>query len=353
MASRIANPRARWLWMLVAALGVGSVASGQAPPETARTLPPRPAYPDYRRPLPRSQAQGLPQRSRPLAGPRREPGQPNGRGVVPAFYPAPLAGETAVATATTPATQAAGPMGQPMGQFDELVPGEHPLLPAVRWAQASMDQVLKVDDYSCTMVKRERINGELGEQEFMFVKVRHEPFSVYMYFLKPARIKGQEVIYVAGRNGGKMQAHGTGAKKLFGTLSLDPNSALAMSGNRYPITDLGLRRLLQRLIQVGQHDTQFGECDVQFLPGTKINGRDCTCIQVTHPVPRREFIFHLARIYADTEHNLPIRYEAYEWPQEPGGPPLLVEEYTYLDLKFNNGFTDADFDIRNPSYDFR
>jgi len=30
----------------------------------------------------------------------------------------------------------------------------------------------------------------------------------------------------------------------------------------------------------------------------------------------------------------------------------LLEEYTYTDVKINNGFTDADFDENNPSYHF-
>ena len=64
-------------------------------------------------------------------------------------------------------------------------------------------------------------------------------------------------------------------------------------------------------------------------------------------------MFHLARIYVDQQYNLPIRYEAYDWPKEPGAEPQLIEEYTYLDLKLNNGFTDADFDIRNPNYQFK
>ena len=78
----------------------------------------------------------------------------------------------------------------------------------------------------------------------------------------------------------------------------------------------------------------------------------CTCIQVMHPVPRRNFLFYVARIFVDDELNLPIRYEAYDWPSKQGEPPKLIEQYTYLDLKLNNGFTDADFDIRNPQYGF-
>lgn len=264
--------------------------------------------------------------------------------VSPAFFPAPVTAETAAPAETTPSIPT------------QLIaaPGEHKLLPAVRWAKTGVAKLDKIQDYSCTMVKRERINGTLGEYEHMFVKVRHEPFSVYVYFLGPAKVKGQEAIFVRGKNDGNIVAHPVGfRKKLVGTVSLKPDSMLAMQGNRYPMTELGIRRLTERLIEVGEHDCQFGECEVKVTPGAKINRRDCTCIEVVHPVPRREFLFHLARIYVDSEHNLPTRYEAYEWPEEVGGKPVLTEEYTYLNLKFNNGFTDKDFDPENPDYDFK
>ncbi len=60
-----------------------------------------------------------------------------------------------------------------------------------------------------------------------------------------------------------------------------------------------------------------------------------------------------ARIFVDDQLNVPVRYEAYEWPRQPGGKPELIEEYTYLNLKLNNGFTDADFDTHNKDYHFR
>ena len=50
---------------------------------------------------------------------------------------------------------------------------------------------------------------------------------------------------------------------------------------------------------------------------------------------------------------MPIRYESYDWPRGEGHQPELMEEYTYLNLKLNNGFTDADFDAENPNYKFR
>jgi hypothetical protein len=50
--------------------------------------------------------------------------------------------------------------------------------------------------------------------------------------------------------------------------------------------------------------------------------------------------------------NIPIRYVAYDWPAREGAKPEVLEEYNYLDLKVNVGLTDADFDPRNPSYNF-
>ncbi len=231
-------------------------------------------------------------------------------------------------------------------------PNEHPLMPVLRWGQKSLKISGGIQDYSATMVKRERIDGKVGDPEYMFIKVRHQPLSVYMYFIKPDHLKGQECIWVKGQNNGKMWAHGTGMRKVFGTVPLDPTGPVAMKGQHYPITEIGVENLTRRLIEEGEKDTQYGECEVKYFPGAKINGRVCTCIQVVHPVPRRNFQFHLARIFVDDEHNIPIRFEAHDWPSQPGGSPELIEEYTYVNLKLNNGFTDADFDIRNPKYGF-
>ena len=230
-------------------------------------------------------------------------------------------------------------------------PNEHPLMPCLRWAYDGIDDVERIEDYSATMVKRERIGNKLGEYEHMFVKIRHRPLSVYMYFLGPEDKKGTEVIYREDANDGKLQAHGVGIQKMLGTLSLDPTGQIAMRGNRYPITEIGFVTMVRRLIEVAEEDVKYGECEVKFYPNAKIEDRVCTCIQVIHPTPRRNFRFHQARIFVDDELNLPIRYVSWDWPEE-GGQPQVLEEYTYLNLKLNNGFTDADFDVRNPNYQF-
>jgi hypothetical protein len=231
---------------------------------------------------------------------------------------------------------------------------EHPLMPALRWAYDGVGNIEKLSDYSATLVKRERIDGKLGEYQHMYVKVRHNPFSVYMYFLIPKEVKGQEVIFVEGKNDGKLWAHTTGVRdKLVGTLSLPPDGPIAMKGQRYPLTELGVLNLTKRLVQVAEQDIKYGECEVKFFKNAKIDDRVCTCIQVKHPVPRRNFLFYEARIFVDEELNVPIRYESYDWPKEKGAAAEIMEEYTYTNLKLNQGFTDSDFDIKNPNYKFR
>ena len=53
-----------------------------------------------------------------------------------------------------------------------------------------------------------------------------------------------------------------------------------------------------------------------------------------------------------TNGTFPRRVEVYELPRDEKHVPQLLEEYTYLDLKLNNGYTDADFDPKNCQYKF-
>jgi hypothetical protein len=230
---------------------------------------------------------------------------------------------------------------------------EHPLAPVIRWADDALLQMQALRDYSSTFTKREFVDGRLQEQQVMYVKVRQHPFSVYLQFLAPNDVRGQEALYIVGRNGGNLLAHPVGIKQaLVGTISIAPDSETAMEGNRHPITDFGVRRLMETYREGALVDAQYGECDVQIIENARVNNRPCVCIDVTHPQPRKEFRFHRCRLYVDQQWNLPVRYECYDWAKRPGEAPQLVEEYTYQGLRLNVGLSDADFDSNNPQYRF-
>lgn len=260
--------------------------------------------------------------------------------------PATATAATTTSATATPATAAVAtkPANKPI---DFTKQGdEHPLMPVVRGLKASRDNFdATVRDYSCTFVKRERIDGELGDQQFIFMKVMQEPFSVYMSFLKPST--GREVLYVAGQNDGKLVALDVGVKRYLGKISLDPNGAMAMKGQKHPITSVGIRNLTEKLIKLHEDELQYQECEVTVNPSVPIITRNTTMVQVVHPTPRKTFKNHVARIFIDNELHVPIHYDAYSWPTENGGQPLLEESYTYQNLKLNNNFTGRDFDPNN------
>lgn len=241
---------------------------------------------------------------------------------------------TAVAAAATP--------------FDVAQrPGEHPLMPLIRACKTSLEYLDKnVRDYSCTFIKRERLDGELGEPQNILMKVRHEPFSVYMSFIKP--YAGREVLYVAGQNDNELIVREAGGiKGLLGKMNLDPEGNLAMDGQKYPITKVGMRNLLLEITATAEADLKFAESNVTVDPQAKFNERPATLIQVVHRVPRQNFRAHWTRVYFDNELRLPIYYDAYLWPENPGEQPPLDESYIYHNLKLNNGYTARDFNAEN------
>jgi hypothetical protein len=230
---------------------------------------------------------------------------------------------------------------------------EHPLKRAVDLAAASLDVCSRIQDCAYTFVKREEVNGKLGEHEAIFMKVRHAPFSVYCYTLGPKQAKGQEAIYVEGRNNGKVLAHVTGFRhKLVGMVTLDTDSPEIMEDNRYSLISAGPLKMVEKVVGLYKLEMTQGESDVQIFAGAKVDNHTCTCVQVAHAVRQQNFPFQMTRIFYDEQTSLPIRWEAYDWPRNAGERQRLAEEYTYRNLQVNCGLTDADFDPKNPKYGF-
>ena len=237
----------------------------------------------------------------------------------------------------------------------------HPLDPALEIAHRSLLAIQKnVIDYRATIVSRERSSGKLGEPKTMEVQVRNRklvdtkvkvPFAVYVKFTQPKNVNGREVIWVEGANDGKMIAHEPGFRNIL-RIKLKPTSLLAMMGNRYPITEIGIEKLVAKLIQKGERDRQHGECTVEINEHAEVNGIPCTMIRVIHPEKRDHFDFHIAEIYVDTKRQVPLRYCAYDWPEEAGADPLMTEEYIYQDLQLNVKLSDDVFDPDNPAYNY-
>ena len=230
------------------------------------------------------------------------------------------------------------------------VDDRHPLAPALKLARSSRKSMDAVRDYQCTFIKRELLNGAVLTQT-MEMKLREEPFSVYLKYQDPN--PGREILFVSGQNDNKLLAHeGSGLKAIVGTVPLALDAPQVRSENRHPITEIGMRNLIDKVIKQWEFEGQFGETTVQYFPDAKIGGVSCPAIECTHPQPRRQFPFQITRMYIDSQSNLPVRIENYGFPSAAGQEPPLVEEYTYVKLQTNVGLSNNDFSTKNPNYKF-
>lgn len=246
----------------------------------------------------------------------------------------------------------APPQATAVAKRQAAAESNQPLDKALSLAKNSLESLDEIKDYTCIFVKQERVDGQLLDEERLEMKVRHQPFSVYMRFIQPDDLAGQEAIYVDGGNDGKLVAHANGLKgKVVGTISLDPTGFLAMRNNRYPITNAGMKNLVTLLVQLGQRKELLKDCRVEFIDDGKIGERSCLLIEIDNPRPVGDFRLAKAKIWLDREWNVPLGFESWEWPKR-GKEPVLAERYQYLQVKFDQGLDDLDFDPANPEYAF-
>jgi hypothetical protein len=237
----------------------------------------------------------------------------------------------------------------------------HPLDRAILMAHEGLQHMKSnIHDYTADLIKRERIDNRVCDPTHMKIKIRNArtidnrsvPFSIYMKFVRPNDVTGREVIWVQGHNNDQLIAHEKpGSLKGMKRFHLDPDGWIAMQGNLHPIYEAGLENLVLKLIEKAERDRQAGLCEVNYSEGAKINKRPCMLVEVIHHNRVHPYEFYKAKVYIDSDLNIPVRYEAFDWPVGDQ-KPQLIEEYTYVNVKLNVGLTDMDFNPDNPAYRF-
>lgn len=228
-------------------------------------------------------------------------------------------------------------------------------------ANASLENMAQsLHDYTATFVKQDcDKSGTLNEPSKMQVKIqtrmRNEtndaPKRIYLKFLAPEATAGREVIWGADLYDGNLQVHDTSILLSWKTLSLPPEGMLAMQGQRFPIYEIGLVRLVEQLIERGTADANNPDVSVTITRGHMVDDLETELIRVKRPKPsEREDDFSLAEVIYDPERLLIISYRSFGWPENGSDELPLLESYEYQDLKTNVGLTDSDFDVENESY---
>ncbi|MFN0052010.1 MAG: DUF1571 domain-containing protein [Planctomycetales bacterium] len=222
---------------------------------------------------------------------------------------------------------------------------------AIAFARSRRARLSQVANYTAVFSKTELVDRRLISQT-MDLKFRQAPFSVYLR-VHSKRQPAREVIFVEGRNDDRMIVHDAGIKA-FLTLNLKPDNPRVLTENRYPITEIGMAKMLDTALAIWEREKDIApeNVDVRLSSGQKIGSNACEELRITHQEPLSGLRFHITRVAFDIETGFPLLLEQYDWPTQPEEAPPLVERYLYSDVNTAFGVTDADFDPQNSEYNF-
>lgn len=287
------------------------------------------------------------------------------------FQPRPAGAECdlMVATVATPSiilpratseTPAAEP-GEPVGSESETaaVAPQTDLERNIALLERGIARLESQSDYAAQFHKVERVDGAMQDEQVIFMKVRHQPFSVYFKWLTGD--VGREVLYVDGLNDGKMLVHAGGWKaRLLPVLKIDPLGSIALREARHPITRAGLLNLTKTLLENRRTDQVRNKGSVcRAVEGQQFNSRPCWCYVVEYDAPEFNETYRKSVSLIDQELLVPVCIQNYTWPSGKYenaaqlDAETLVESYSYTDIVFNQQLADVDFDTKNSAYTFR
>ena len=243
---------------------------------------------------------------------------------------------------------------------DMLAQGKAAMMLNLLLLEKGYAQFSKFSDYTATFFKRERVDGILGDGQIVNIKVRHEPFSIYMKWVVGDR--GREVLYVDGENDGKLLVKKGGfAGRLLGALKLDPDGSLAMKESRHPVTRAGLLNLVGELIKHRRKEVLLKEgFKCVMLDNQEVNQRPCYGFVLEFDDRTVSRIYRKSVLYLDKELLVPLHLQNYTWPEKEGeidaqnlDAETIIEHYTFSNIKLNQNLADPDFDRTNENYSLR
>jgi hypothetical protein len=222
-------------------------------------------------------------------------------------------------------------------------PQANPLDQPLQLVYEARKAYANVQDYSCTLVKQERVQGRLQEQNIILCKFRVNPFSVNMRWLAPRELVGQEVSFIYGRNGNKMHVNfAKGFKKVISPW-IDPLDPRVLQHSRHNIYEAGIGNLIEMTIKNMEMERNLNKTQVRIADYT-YNNRPCYRIESVRTERNERYYSYRSVLYLDKETKLPIRTENYDWPTQGGAEGGdLLEVFSFIDLRTNAGLTDADF----------
>jgi hypothetical protein len=205
----------------------------------------------------------------------------------------------------------------------------------------------ELKSYTAILEMQEEVNGNLREMDSIQIKLRQEPFSVYMRW----HDNGQEALFVRGQNGDRLLAKPTnGLAALKRLWRLDPDSRMAKQSCRYPITESGIENLVNRVHAFYAARDDWSSAVNCSVSRSSEADRIVTkyCLQFRDKSVSPEYLE--SRLSFDHATGLLIDVQNLGWTDDES--PRIVEHYAYRAIDQSATLTDSDFDVKNSEYEF-
>jgi hypothetical protein len=220
---------------------------------------------------------------------------------------------------------------------------EDPFREALALVAKARAAYAKVQDYSCLMIKREKLEGKMSPDNVIHLQVRTSPFSVSMSWQQPKSLAGQEAIWVTGKNGGKMRGRPAGVLGALGFITVSLDDLRVRKNSRHPINHAGIGHLIEEVGSSWEAERKLSNVQVRMGAFTYAKKR-CTRVEVIHSAQNQGKVKHPRSVLLfDQASHLPIRVENYHWSKTAGGAPELLEVFSYVNLRTNVGVKDEVF----------
>lgn len=238
--------------------------------------------------------------------------------------------------------------------------GKVALLLQIAMLQESIDRLEGISTYTTNFTKTERIDGTLSGEQTMSLKMQHRPFSVY-FKVEAGKDLGREILFPMSDDDPRMLVQMAKLGGRLPALKLDPNSTLAMSEARYPITMAGINELTKMALEIRQRDLTLADrIQIELRDDRTFDGRSVYAWSIEYPSSTLSEIYRRCEMQIDKQLMLPVFVRNWTWPEKVAGADLndldgttLIESYAFRDIKLEAGLDPTHFASDHPDYRFR
>lgn len=270
----------------------------------------------------------------------------------------PMLAMPSLPNAPQPAPGEPGGSGSASVYNDAMLSGKWAMQMNIALLERGIEAFRRVDGYTFTMSRQERVGGDLLDPQVMNVKLRHEPFSIYMKWV--VGDPGRQVLYVEGANDNKLMVQPGGIKgRLTGTLSFAIDDPMVMAECRHPINQAGLMNLASKVVAGQKRELLSGGSGYrcELYDDQTFAERPCYLFVIEYKSKQYSELYRKSMMYVDKELCLPTCIRNFTWGTDVDPARIdeetLVEAYAYTDIQTSTQLAEEDFSKQNRSYRMR